>query len=365
MRYLKLVFRFLVGFVLGYLAVTLMLGVAHAQTSRDISRDMARISELMPGFTVKVYVRMNGGTEQEGLATGSGELVRNGDGVVRILTNAHVVGNAETVYVQFDGQPFAQEVRVIGRGSTTRVDLALLEAPSPLPTSAKPIVIARTSLAIGQQVYALGYPSGNRQVSEGEINSLSSPHEDQGMGIFFTHQAPISPGSSGGPLVRFTATGEPELVGINTQVGVGAGGFITNVSYSIKPEVILRMLSKLETGLVAHAYAGILLTDTRRANPYMFGIYPPPQQGIVIGGVFPESPAARVGLLRGDIVKKVEKQTGDRWENLTSDSATTLRDRIFFDVPPGSVVRFTIMRGKEESQRTLTLEQFPVPQGRK
>jgi S1-C subfamily serine protease len=337
----------------------LFLSAAFGQPARDVARDVTTLSSLMQGWSVKVYARQNAGKPNEGLGTGSGQLVRSTDGVVRILTNHHVVGSAETVYVHFDGQAYAQEVRVIGRDEL--VDLALLEAPSPLPRNAKPITIARVRdvLTIGSAVYAIGYPSGSRSISAGVVNSLSSPHEEMGIGLYFTHQAPISPGSSGGPLVRFAANGEPELVGINTQVGVGPGGFITNTGYSLKHEVIDRMLPKLETGLVAHARAGVVLVDTSRANPYKFGAYPPSQKGIVVVMVAPGTPALRAGLAPGDIIKKVERDAGGgKWENITADSAALLHDRFFFDVSPGTVIRLTIIRGKEESQRTFTLERY-------
>lgn len=322
---------------------------------RDVASDMKKLDQLMPKFTVKVYAQADPEKPGEGLGTGSGELISSTDGVVRILTNFHVVGpRTETVYVHFDGQPFAQLVRVIGRDPA--VDLALLEAPSPLPDSAAPIAITRKQIAIGDTVYAIGYPSGNRTISSGVINSLTSLHEDFGNGMYFTHQAPIAPGSSGGLLVRFTSAMEPEMVGVNTQVGA-VRNVIVSVGYSLKHEVILRMLSKLENGLVAHARLGVIFADTARANPYAFGgVYPPSQTGIAVTAVDPTSPAGRAGIQRGDMIKKFEKQIGGRWENHPLSSAAALRDLLFFDMTPGTVVRVTTLRGKEELQRTLTLE---------
>jgi S1-C subfamily serine protease len=336
-----------------------------AQTPRDVSRDMNFLSEHMSKYAVKVYAVQNP-EKPESMGTGSGELVRSTDGVVRILTNHHVVGPlAETVYVQFDGAPFAQKVRVIGRDPL--VDLALLEAPSPLPDRVRPIAIAnaaRSPLAIGNLVYAVGYPSGGRNISYGVINSTTSPHEESGVGIYFTHQAPISPGSSGGLLVRFNASGEPELVGINTQVAVQRNGMVTNMGFSIKPEVIERMIAKLENGQVFHAHAGLVVAGTEHANPYAYELgtkrpYPPPRPGIMVVHVAPNSPAHRAGLGRGDMIRKLEVQQGERWVNIPIPSAASLNDSLFFELAPGTTVRFGTTRGTQELTRTLVLERFP------
>mgnify|MGYP001600693057 CR=1 FL=1 len=335
---------------------------AVAQTPRDVSRDMARLNGEMFEYAVKVYAVKNPEKPDEGMGTGSGQLIRSTDGVARILTNHHVVGHlAQSVYVHFDGEPFAQRVNIIGRDSL--VDLALLEAPSPLPRRAKPIPIARTPLLVGQQVYAIGYPSGSRTISSGVINSLTSPHEEAGIGLYFTHQAPISPGSSGGLLVRFNAFGQTELVGINTQVTV-LGGLIANVSFSIRPEVIERMLEKLETGQVIHAFAGFVVTGTDRANPYLYELgtkqsYPPQRPGIMVMAVAPNSPAGRSGIQRGDMIWKLEASVDGRFVDLLIRSATELRDTIFFKLAPGTLVRLSTTRGTQEVQRNFTLERVP------
>lgn len=344
------------------LAVALVSFAAMAQTPRDIARDMSRLNEEMSGYAVKVYAMVNPEKPDGGMMTGSGQLVRSTDGVVRVLTNHHVVGSlTQSVYVHFDGEPFAQRVNVIGRDSL--VDLALLEAPSPLPRRAKPIPISRAPLVVGQQVYAIGYPSGSRTISSGVINSLTSPHEDAGIGLYFTHQAPISPGSSGGLLVRFNTSGKTELVGVNTQVEVQAGQLVTNVGFSIRPEVIERMLAKLETGQVIHAFAGFAVSSTERANPYMYELgakqsYPPPTSGIVITAVLSNSPAGRAGIQQGDMIRKLEASFDGRFVDIPIRSATELRDRLFFELAPGTTVRLLTIRGNQEVQRTFTLERF-------
>ena len=341
----------------------LLSGSAHAQTTRDSSKDMAKLSELMPQFVVKVYAQHDPDKPEQSLGTGSGELVRS-DGVVRILTNAHVVGPAETVFVQFDGQDFAQKVRVIGRDPL--VDLALLEAPS-LPVGKKPIPIANVTsvpLVIGQAVYAIGYPSGNRTITPGSVGSPTSPMDDSGIGVYLTHTAPIAPGSSGGALVRFSATGEVELAGINTLVGA-IGAVSVGIGYSIKPDVIAKMLPKLETGQVAHAFSGMFLSDTTRANPYIFKIYPPARRGTVVLSVPRGFPADSAGIQRGDMIKKIELEYNGAWQDITDPSASVLSDRIFFDVPLGSELRVTTLRGTQEIHRKLTVVAFPVPNGQK
>jgi len=336
--------------------------VAYAQGApRDFSEGMRRIDTESYRYLVKVYAVHDPAKPLESLGSGSGELVRSAGGVVRILTNAHVVGSATSVMVQFDKERFAQEVAVLGVDKT--VDLALLEAPRPLPVSARPLAIAKRPVAIGDLVYAEGYPEGSRSISMGVVTSPTSPHAQSGIDVLFSHQAPIAPGSSGGALVRFTDSGEPELVGINSQVFINKG-FVSNLGFSIKSHVIERLIGKLESEhAVTHVFLGFAVQDSEEVNPYFFrsvgGMYPPTRPGIMVTRVVKDSPASRAGVLLGDVIIKFEVLADGQWFEVPVSSARELSETVFFDVAPGTRVRASTSRGSQNIGREFTLETYP------
>lgn len=336
----------------------------HAELSRpDVSEEMKRVSAGSHRYLVKVYSLPNA-QNPGSFSTGSGELIKNSEGVVRIITNQHVVG-AESAFawVQFDGEPAAQKVRVLGRDQL--VDIALLEAPSPLPSRARAIPLTRTPLAIGERVYAVGYPGGNRTISFGLIVSLSSPAESSGVGMFFSHQAPIAPGSSGGGLIRFNVQGAEELVGVNTQVGITGGRLVSNFGMSIRPEVIGRIIDRLETERsITHSFLGFIVSDTVRANPFAYELYakqayPPRNSGAFVLRIVPQSPAGRAGIQVGDIIKKLEVFAQGRWIAIPFSSAAELSDTVFFDIRQGTRMRFVTERGLQVSTREFVIGGYP------
>lgn len=330
--------------------------------SSGLSAEMRGVSARSGRYLVKVFVTKNADTPTEGHGTGSGELIRGTDGVVRILTNQHVVGDADHVWVQFDGEQHAQKVAVLGRDE--HVDMALLEAPKPLPAHTQPIAIAETDVAVGDLVYALGFPSGSRSVSFGVVVDRSSPHGTANRDFHFSHQAPIAPGSSGGALIRLNAQGEEELVGINTAVGVQGGRLISNYGYSIRPSVIARMIPKLESErVVSHALMGMSISDTNRMSPAVYeklskSAYPPARPGIMvlqIGG-----PAAGAGIQPGDMIRECELFLEGQWVNFPLNSAGQFAEEVFFSMPVGTKMRLKTERGSQKFGRDLVLVEFPV-----
>jgi len=329
-----------------------------ANVPRDFSEGLRRVNTESQRYLVQVFSIPNP-ENPKGMAGGSGALIRSGGGVVRIITNAHVVGQAQKVMVHFEGNGFAQEVAVLG--IDTAVDLALLEAPLPLPFFAQPIAIAKKAVNVGDAVYTAGYPFGNKNFTFGAITSLSSPFAQTGLDMFNSHQSPVAPGNSGGALIRFTDTGEQELVGINTAIISQSGG---QVYLSIRASVIDRMLVKLEQERsVSHPFMGIALADSDKVNPYAIksagGVYPPAVHGITVIGVKKNSPAERAGIREGDIIRKFEALLDGQWFELPVVKAEDLAQTVFFDLAPDIKVRMQTNRGSQSIGREFILEIQP------
>ena len=134
------------------------------------------------------------------LAIGSGFYVDDGS---KIATNLHVVSGAQAVRVKkSDGEVFRASV-ILGVDSTH--DLALLEAD----VSGKPIPLSQRAPEIGEDVIAIGNPKGlEATLSKGIVSGVRN---DQGS-VFYQVTAPISPGSSGGPVIDRNG----EVIGVST-----------------------------------------------------------------------------------------------------------------------------------------------------
>jgi len=148
-------------------------------------------------------------------------------------------------------------------------------------------------LDVGQTAIAIGSPLNLEQtVTTGVVSALNrkvSPDDVEG---FIQTDAAINPGNSGGPLLDSNG----KVIGINTAVlrGNGAEGVGLAVPINIAREVADQVL---ETGQVRRAILGIVPQSARQG------------MGAVLVQVDPDSPAARAGLVEGDLITKIDGTT--------------------------------------------------------
>jgi len=289
-------------------------------------------------FTVKVFNQQGG--------HGTGVVFKDRDGW-GILTNDHVIATGFKAWVLFPGSDVAQRVKIIGRDP--ELDVALLSVSEPRPRGTMPALFGRSAdLAVGDRVYTHGYPLGIQSTTVGWVNTLTSIMGHH----YFSSQAPVHEGSSGGPIERFNAKGELEVVGINTLLkGTGL------LSLSLHIDYVRRMIPRLRTErVVSHARVGILFIDTRDMSPPMYeeiakDSYPPKRSGVIVVKVEKDSPAEKAGIKMGDMI------TGLLWneEPIPYNNAQELQDLIFFDFLPKTKVTFVTLRGTEVFSREVEL----------
>jgi serine protease Do len=288
----------------------------------------AMIEAVLPGV---VQVR-SGRNRRRGAAPrgGSGAgFLWTPDGSV--MTNYHVVagsrGKVEVVLV--DDRSFDAEVV----GGSRRLDLAMLRLRnSPAEDLPTPPVGDSDELRVGELVFAVGHPWGRRgAVTAGIVSGLGSLGRRFGGARYIQSDAYLAPGNSGGPLVN--ARGE--VVGVNAMI---SGGLALAIPSN-----------------VAGAWASGGLRSGR--SPRRLGVrvqeaeLPEPQEptgqraGLVIAGVASGSPAARAGLLVGDVLLGV---AGEPVED-----AASLRDAL---ARAGDTVRLRVMRGGETREIEVGFE---------
>ena len=230
---------------------------------------------------------------------GSGFII-DASGIV--MTNAHVVRDAEEVTVQLqDGRQFiASDIKF-----DSRTDVAVLKIEG--AGNLKPLPIGDSDLMqIGDWVLAVGSPFGlDLSVTHGIISA-----KGRGPGIteredFLQTDAPINPGNSGGPLVNLNG----QAIGINTAISTRSGGS-QGVGFTIPINMAKWVADQLlKNGEVRRAYLGVSLqpVDHRLAKQF----HAEAGHGALVNQVVPNSPAAGANLQSGDVVVELNGKKVD------------------------------------------------------
>ena len=243
---------------------------------------------------------------------GSGVIVTaNG----RILTNAHVINGADGIKVTLhDGTEVA--AKVIGKD--TRADLAVIQLEGKFPTL-KPLPFGDSSaLRLGEIVLAIGDGLGvGKSVSMGIVSAKGRGLRLAEFEDFIQTDAAINPGNSGGALVNIKG----ELVGINTAIASRTGGY-QGIGFAIPTNMAKPIMEALmKDGKVARGYlgVGIVTVSPLLAKKYGLGT----DHGVAISGIEPNGPAAKAGLVEGDIVTAIngtEVKTDDALRKLIGNA---------------------------------------------
>jgi S1-C subfamily serine protease len=226
-----------------------------------------------------------------------------------ILTNAHVVENADQVTILLkDGRTF--EGQVMGTDDIT--DLAVVKidpAGQDLPVAA---LGDSSQVKVGDWAIAVGNPVGlNNTVTLGIISTLERSSFQVGIPDkrveFLQTDAAINPGNSGGPLLDE----QGRVIGINTAIRADATGigFAIPINKAKKIQPILA-----EGKEVPHPYIGVQMIDLEPAlaqknNQNTNAVLTLPEiQAVLVVEVIPNTPAARAGIKRGDVIVQVNQQ---------------------------------------------------------
>ena len=322
------------------LVLTLSVLPVHAQSEADtpigaMSQQAEQLAESVRKSVVQVTVQrvvglqgVGGGSTRpsERRGNGSGFFVHESGYVV---TNAHVVGGAQEVWVQRASPPppepgEASILRESGRhlratvvGVDRETDVALLKVPG----SGYPTLSFGNSdrLHRGQVVFAFGGPMGlENTMTMGIVSATARQFESGDPMIYVQTDAPINPGSSGGPLVN--AAGE--VVGLNT-LNVSESGGSQGLGFAGPSNIVKYVVQQLrEHGTVRR---GVIGANAQTVGPELAeALSLNRSYRVVLSDVYPGSPAERAGLRPGDVITHLN---GERIElggqpsgNITPDS---------------------------------------------
>jgi serine protease Do len=257
-------------------------------------------------------------TERQGQGIGSGVIV-SADGY--ILTNNHVVAEAKEIKVTVSDK---REFDATVVGTDPKSDLAVIKIKGS-PTGLRAAEWGDSSkLRLGDVVLAIGNPLGVGQTvtmgivsAKGRADLGITAYED-----FIQTDAAINPGNSGGALIDT----EGKLVGINTAILSRSGGY-QGIGLAIPSSMAQPIMATLkQAGRVSRGFLGVGIQDVDRDLATALKLSGP--NGVLLTEVRGAGPAGKAGLLRGDVVTKVDGKpvtsTG-QFRNLIASSGAKKR----------------------------------------
>jgi len=230
---------------------------------------------------------------------GSGFII-DSSGVV--LTNAHVVEGATTIYVTLTDK---REFKAKLLGADKRTDLAVLKIDStglpklPLGDSSK--------VRVGEWVVAIGSPFGLENTVTAGIVSAKSRDTGDYLPFIQTDVA-VNPGNSGGPLLNTAG----QVIGINSQIFSRSGGYM-GISFAIPIDEAMRVADQLRTtGRLVRGRIGVAIGEINKEVAESLGLGKP--RGAFVRNAEPGAPAAQGGIEAGDVIlsfngKEITKST--------------------------------------------------------
>lgn len=280
-----------------------------------------------------------GGQAPESRGLGSGVIV----GKDLILTNAHVIEGAKDIEVTAADRRTIQAKLV---GSDPKSDLAVLRITGDT-SQLKALEFADSSKAqLGQMVLAVGNPFGVGQtVTMGIVSATSradlgiEDYED-----FIQTDAAINPGNSGGALVDL----DGKLLGIPTAILSRSGGYM-GVGFAIPSNMAQPILKSLvEHGRVIRSYLGVTIQNLDHDLAKAMDL--PSVQGVLISDVAKDSPAAKSGIRRGDVILRINGRNVDTTGQLRNTIATAGVD---------AEVKVELLRDGKKQELSVKLAQMP------
>ena len=260
--------------------------------------EQSRIQGQMPDIFRDLFEQRRG-PSRPSRTMGSGFVISK-DGY--ILTNHHVVDNAEEIQVQFADR---SEYSATIVGSDRLSDLALLKIEAedlPILEFADP-----DGLKVGAWVLAIGSPFGlDYSVTAGIVSAIGSSiptAESTNYVPFIQTDVAINPGNSGGPLFNL----DGKVVGINSQIYSRSGGSI-GLSFAIPVSVANNVVKQLKNdGKVQRGWLGVGIQGITKKLAEALDL--PSPQGALVTAVVPGSPAEKGDIAPGDVIVSFDAQS--------------------------------------------------------
>jgi serine protease Do len=278
----------------------------------------------------EMFKKFFGGSEPHSFRSegaGTGFIVdKNG----YIITNQHVVENADRIKVKLTGDETEYRARVVGFDSETDVAVLKIDAKRPL----LPVQIGNSdSVQVGDWVIAIGSPFGlQATVTAGIVSAERTSRDLPGANQFqdfLQTDAAINPGNSGGPLLNIRG----EVIGVNTMIATRSGVY-EGIGFALPSNMAAKVYNDIiREGRVVRGSIGIMWSPSPRQMDTLqaFGL----DHGVLVETVAHDGPAGKAGVKADDIIVAMNDRPVKDGEELVTKVA---------DMPIGSTAAFTVDR---------------------
>jgi serine protease Do len=268
-----------------------------------------------------------------------------------ILTNNHVVEDADDIRVSLLGAERGEtyEAKVIGRDTLT--DCALIQLTE-MPK--QPLTEVRfgdsDQLQPGDWVMAIGNPFRlGHSVTVGVISGLGRPFggfagREQNM---LQTDAAINPGNSGGPLLNIRG----EVVGMNTAIYTDRSEANIGIGYATPINALRDLIPQLRQGKVVRGVIGVQVSKDRLTSETAKAFGLPSTNGALVSTVNPKGPADRAGLQPGDVIVEYNGKPVKDSDTLVSDVVST---------KPGTTVPVIFYRNNQKKTANVTIDELDL-----
>jgi serine protease Do len=333
-------------------------------TAEALSRAFATVAETLKPAVVNVFTEQKAGEathpptggpfddfferffreqrEQRRRSLGSGVII---DSRGYVVTNNHVVENADEIEVQFsDERRFKAELV----GTDPPTDLAVLKIQTDGNENFPHVDFGDSDeLVVGEWVLAMGNPFGfGHTVTAGIVSAKGRVIGQGTYDDFVQTDASINPGNSGGPLVNM----QGQVIGINSNIISNSGGNM-GIGFAIPSNMARKIYDQLvASGTVTRGWLGVGIQPLSAELARSFGIEG--KHGALISEVLGEdSPAAKAGLKAGDVIVELNGRPVDSNTHLV---------HLVADLRPGDTVDLKYYREGRLASTKVTVAKRTV-----
>ena len=262
-----------------------------------------------------------------------------------IITNEHVIDNADKIYVKLSTDPDTQDLgrpaRVIGVDKATDLAVIKIDTDKPLPI----VKMGNSDQAqVGDWVEAIGSPFALSQTVTAGIISAKNRTIQPGASGQFQHfiqtDAAINPGNSGGPLLNMRG----EVIGVNTAIFTQSAGY-QGIGFAMPSNTVVAVYNDLisPSHKVTRGSIGIQFREgLPEAIHRVYGF----KNGVLVQEVQPGGPADKAGLKPGDIITSIDGRAVKDGDDLVNEIASRR---------PGTTARLGFLRNGQSNDATVTI----------
>lgn len=269
--------------------------------------------------------------EEQNRGVGSGFIIESNG---FILTNAHVIEGATTIYVTL---PDKREFKAKLIGTDKRTDVALVKIEA---TGLPRLTIGDSSkVRVGEWVLAIGSPFGLENTVTAGIVSAKSRDTGDYLPFIQTDVA-VNPGNSGGPLLNTRG----EVIGINSQIFSRSGGYM-GISFAIPMDEAMRVSNQLKaSGKVSRGRIGVAIAEVSKEVAESLGL--PKARGALVRNVESGAPADKAGVEAGDVILSFDGRLIEKSSDLP---------RIVGDTKAGAKAQMEVWRKGAQKELSVTV----------